>query len=96
MRTFLDGSNSPDYFVLNEKYYIEHKIKEDYFEFEFKFYYKNCGRYFVGIGSSNYVRKIHPQDFVMALQNKKIADERTKSYLLSVSEKKECIQKSLF
>ena len=96
MKQFIDGCNSPAYFVDDAKYYIKHKIREDYFEHEFKCYYKNCNRYFVGIGASNLVIKITAQDYSIALENKRIAEERVKSYLLSASKIKERLQLTLF
>lgn len=84
MKQFIDNSHTPDYFVQDEKYYIKHTVQEEYFEFEFKLYYKNNGRYFVGIGASQFVRKITAQDFQRVKELKIQADKRTELYLKTV------------
>lgn len=81
---FLDGGTRVPYYVKDCKYYIKHTVKEDYFEHEFKIYYKNCGRYFVGIHSSQLVRKISAQDYNLVLEDKTSAIYRTELYLKSV------------
>lgn len=81
---FLDGNTLVPYYTKDCTYYIKHKVFEDYFEHEFKIYYKNCGRYFVGIHSSQLVRKISAQDYNFVLEDKKKADLRAVNYLKSV------------
>jgi len=84
MKQFIDNEHTPDYFVQDEKYYIKHTIQEEYMEHEFKIYYKNNGRYFVGIGASQFVRKITPQDFKRVQELKVQAEKRADLYLKSV------------
>lgn len=81
MKQFIDGSGSPDYFVQDEKYYIKHKIKDEYFEHEFKIYYKNCNRYFMGISISNLVRQITAQDYNTVLLKRNNSKKSVKKYI---------------
>jgi len=78
---FLDGGTKVPYFVDGVVYYVKHEVKEGYFEHEFKEYYKNCNRYFVGIGSSNLVRKISHKEYLSVLKDKEEAQKRSKLYL---------------
>ncbi|MDT8339114.1 MAG: hypothetical protein RQ763_07935 [Sulfurimonas sp.] len=77
---FLDSGTKVPYFVHNVSYYVKHSIQEDYFEHEFKLYYKNCNRYFVGIHSEDLVRKISAKEYKEVLQDKKEARERTRLF----------------
>jgi len=63
---------------------MKHTIMEDYFEFEFKLYYKNSRRYFVGISANQFVRKITSQDFKRVQELKIQAEKRADLYLKSV------------
>lgn len=96
MKSFIDGGTRVPYYVEDCHYYVKHDIKEDYFEHEFKIYYKNCNRYFIGIKSNDLVRQITAQDYNIVLEDKRRAEERTKKFLSSAQKLKERLQLTLF
>ena len=96
MQQFIDGGCRVPFYVSDCTYYPKHEIKEDYFEHDFKIYYKNCNRYFIGIHSNGFVRQISSQDYNFVLNDKKLADERANKFLKSVKEKEEFLQVTLF
>ncbi|MDD5400745.1 MAG: hypothetical protein PHQ93_06140 [Sulfurimonas sp.] len=96
LKSFIDGDCLVPFYVRDCHYYIKHKIQDDYFEHEFKIYYKNCNRYFIGIKSSNLVRQITAQDYNIVLEDKRRAEERTNAFLNSAQKVKERLQLTLF
>lgn len=96
LKSFIDGGSLVPFYVKHCRYYIKHKVKENYFEHEFKIYYKNCNRYFIGIGSSNLVRQITAQEYNIVLEDKRRAEERTNAFLNSAQKVKERLQLTLF
>ena len=96
MKQFIDVGSRVPFYVKDCTYYPKHEIKDDYFEHEFKIYYKNCNRYFIGIHSNSFVRQITAQDYKLVLSDKKEADERAKKFLDSSKNVKERLQLTLF
>lgn len=96
MKNFIDGGTRVPYYLKDCHYYVKHEVKECYFEHEFKIYYKNCNRYFIGIHSNDLVRRITAQDYNLVLNDKKEAEERTRMFLSSINVKKERVQLTLF
>lgn len=60
---FVDGGSVVPYFVDGAKYTIKPNVYSEYFEYGMKEFYKSFNNYYVGIGSSKFVRPIHAGDF---------------------------------
>jgi len=60
---FVDGGSPVPYYVDNATYAYKPSIVHDVFEHDFKIFYKSYGKYYVGVGFSQFVRPIHAKDF---------------------------------
>ena len=61
--TFVDGGSRVKYFVDGGKYVPKPLNIIDFFEFDFKQYYKTSSDCFIGISCQKFVRKIRVKDF---------------------------------
>lgn len=81
MKNFINSFGSPHYFEKDAPYLPVHSKKDDLFYYEFKFYYINSGKYFMGIGASNLVKQITAQDYNRVKKLHLASKKRTKKFL---------------
>lgn len=63
--SFVDGNSKVPYFVDGAIYVPKPKAFSEMFVFEMKEYYHSYNKYFVGIGSSKFVRSISANEFIL-------------------------------